>query len=66
MTTLTPEQRQEIKVAGQQPVRVEDPETKTAYLIVREELFRRMREMVEVEKIDPKLFEFGDFTPLVT
>jgi hypothetical protein len=64
MTTLTPEQRQEIERAGQHPVRVEDPETKTAYLIVKEELFQRMQELVQVEKIDPSFFEFGDFMPV--
>jgi hypothetical protein len=63
MTLLTPEQRQEIKQAGEKPVRVEDPDTKTAYLIVKEEVFQRMRELVEIETIDPSFFEFDDIAP---
>jgi hypothetical protein len=63
MTVLTPEQRQEIKQAGERPVRVEDPETKVAYLIVKEEVYQRMQGLVEVEKIDPSFFEYGDFVP---
>jgi hypothetical protein len=63
MTILTPEQRQEIERAGEQPVRVEDPETKIAYLIVKEEVFQQLQKLVEIENIDPSLFEFGDFVP---
>ena len=40
--TLTPELKQAIEKAGDEPVRVEDPETHTAYLIVREVMYRRM------------------------
>ena len=35
--TLTPELKQAVEKAGDEPVRVEDPETHTAYLIVRED-----------------------------
>jgi len=31
MATLTPEQRQEIQRAGEEPVRLADPETQTEY-----------------------------------
>ena len=40
--TLTPEPKQAVEKAGDESVRVEDPESNTAYLIVREEVFRRM------------------------
>ena len=39
--TLTPELKQAVEKAGDEPVRVEDPETHTAYLIVREDVYRR-------------------------
>jgi Uma2 family endonuclease len=43
MTTLTPEQRQVIRQSGNHPVLVEDPETKTAYVLVREDPAERVR-----------------------
>ena len=36
--TLTPELKQAVENAGDEPVRVEDPETHMAYLFVREEV----------------------------
>ena len=42
MVTITPEQRQEIEKAGDEPIRVEDPETNRAYLLVREEVYRQL------------------------
>lgn len=47
MTGLTPEQRQLIEQAGDQPVRIEDPETRQAYVIVRAELYERVRYVLE-------------------
>ena len=38
MITLTPEQRQEIEKAGDEPVRIEDPETRTAYILLKAEV----------------------------
>ena len=43
MTTITPEIRQAIEQAGQQPVQLTDPETNSVYLIVRAEVYERMR-----------------------
>ena len=40
--TFTPELKQGVEQAGDEPVRVEDPETHTAYLIIREDVYRRM------------------------
>jgi hypothetical protein len=61
---LTPELRQAVQQAGEEPVRIEDPETHQSYVIVKEEVYRRIREAVEIEKVDPSFFEYGDFTPL--
>jgi hypothetical protein len=64
MTTLTPEQRRAIQSAGEHPVRIEDEETRTAYVLLKEELYTRLKEAVEIEKVDPSFFEYGEFTPL--
>jgi hypothetical protein len=63
MTTLTAEQRQAIAQAEGEPVRVEDPETKTTYLLVREDWFHQLEELLAVEKVDRSLYEFGEFYP---
>jgi hypothetical protein len=64
MATLTPEQRHEIEKAGDEPVRIEDPETHAGYFIVKEEIFKQLRELLGEEEIDPSLYEFEDFEPL--
>lgn len=51
MTELTPEQRQLIEQAGDQPVRIEDPETHQAYVIVRADLYERVRDVLEPKPI---------------
>jgi hypothetical protein len=43
MTTLTPEQRQEIQRAGEDPVRLSDPETQTNYVILKADVYERIR-----------------------
>jgi hypothetical protein len=64
MAALTPEQRQEIEKAGEEPVRLSDPETHRKYVIVKEEAYERMRALLEEEEIDPSYFEYEDFEPL--
>jgi hypothetical protein len=59
--TLTPELKQAVDKAGDQPVRVEDPETHTAYLIVREDIYRRMYALTVIDHSDRSLYEFGEF-----
>jgi hypothetical protein len=43
---LTPEQRQLIAQAGNEPVRIEDPDTHRAYVLVREEIYELVRDMI--------------------
>jgi hypothetical protein len=43
MTAITPEIRQAIEEAGEQPVELTDPVTNSVYIIVRAEVYRRMR-----------------------
>jgi hypothetical protein len=49
--------------AGDEPVRVEDPETHTAYLIVRENVYRRMYALTAIDHSDRSLYKFGEFHP---
>jgi hypothetical protein len=65
MTTLTSEQRQALARSEGEPVRIEDPETKTTYLLIREDLFLQLQELLAVEKVDRSLYEFGEFYPAV-
>ena len=43
MTTLTAEQRQEIEKAGDEPVRIEDPETHTTYVLLKAEVYDQIK-----------------------
>jgi hypothetical protein len=60
--TLTPELKQAVERAGDEPVRVEDPETHTAYVVIKEDLYRQLR--AAVPESDFTLQEFEELTPL--
>jgi hypothetical protein len=47
MATLTPEQRQEIQKAGEEPVRLADPETQTEYVILKAKVYDRIRALAD-------------------
>ena len=47
MTILTPEQRQAVERAGAAPVRITDPESNTAYVLLRADLYERLRALVD-------------------
>jgi hypothetical protein len=64
MATITPEQRRLVEQAGDAPVRIADVETDREYVILRAEIFDRMRRLLEIEEIDPSFFEIGDFEPI--
>ena len=61
--TLTPELKQAIEKAGDEPVRVEDSETRTTYVVLREDVYRRMYALTTVDQPDRSLYEFGEFHP---
>ncbi len=63
MTLLTPEQRREVRAAGDHPVKVEDPDTHESYVLVKAAVYEKLREQVEVEKVDPSFYEYGEFIP---
>lgn len=60
--TLSPELKQAVEEAGDEPVRVEDPETHTAYVVIREDLYCKLREAVR--ESDLTLHEFEELLPL--
>ena len=43
MTTLTAELRQEIEKAGDEPVRIDDPETQTTYVLIRADVYDQIK-----------------------
>jgi hypothetical protein len=49
MTTLTAELRHEIEMAGDEPVRIEDPETQTTYVLIRADLYERIKPATDSE-----------------
>ncbi len=63
MTALTHEQLRLVEQAGDEPVQLEDPETHQIFIVIRQEVFRRLREASEMDHSDPSLFEFEDFQP---
>jgi len=50
MTTLTPELRQAIELAGDQPVEITDAQTNMAYVLLKADVYKRMREILEEEE----------------
>jgi hypothetical protein len=48
---LTPEQRRLVEEAGDRPVRIEDPEMHEAYVLMRAELYERVRNVIEPRSI---------------
>jgi hypothetical protein len=64
--TITPELKQAVEQAGEKPVLLEDPETKTAYVVVKREVFEQLMKLMSVEQVDRSLYEFGEFHPIET
>ena len=61
--TITPELKQAVDQTGEEPVGVEDPETHVAYLLFREDTYRKLTELAAFDHHDPSLFEVGEFYP---
>jgi hypothetical protein len=60
--TLAPELKQAVENAGGEPVRIEDPETHTTYVMITEDLYPKLSEAVP--ESDFTLHEFEELTPL--
>jgi hypothetical protein len=63
--TITTELRRAIEQAANEPVRIEDPHTHAAYVLLKAEVYEQMRALVEAEETDPSFFEIDDFEPAV-
>jgi PHD/YefM family antitoxin component YafN of YafNO toxin-antitoxin module len=50
MTTLTPELRLAVELAGDQPVVITDPQTNAAFVLLKADVYKRMREILEEEE----------------
>ena len=50
MTTITPEQRLALAEAGDSPIELADPQTGDAFVLVRAEVFQKMRELIEEDE----------------
>jgi hypothetical protein len=61
MLELTPAQRREIRESGEAPLHVADPETHAEYVVLKRELYERMRRVFE--EVDPSLYEFDEVAP---
>jgi hypothetical protein len=58
MLTVTPEQRQAVQQAGDQPVRLEDPENHCAYVLLKEQAFEQLVSRDGAEQ--PPLFDIPE------
>ena len=61
--TITPELKQAVEEAGDEPIRLDDPSTNRSFVLIRAEQFERMRAILDhdpVEQMAPFLGEsFG-------
>lgn len=53
MIELTPEQRRDVKSLGEAPPRAIDPDTRTTYVLVREDVYDRARALFLETEDDP-------------
>jgi hypothetical protein len=60
VTALTPELRREIEGAGDLPVRIEDPETQVTYVLIKENVYQRIRELIPREQTECSSNEAGN------
>ncbi len=58
MLEFTQEQRQEVRGAGDYPLCLTDPETNAEYVVLKAELYERMRRVFE--EVDPSFYEFEE------
>jgi hypothetical protein len=52
MTAITPEQRQAAVAAGDLPVELADPQTGITYILIRSDVYQKMKRSMEVEEDD--------------
>ena len=60
---LTEELRREIERVGDGPVRIIHPGTGEEYVVLRAEVYERLRRLLAAEVIDPSFYEFEEKGP---
>lgn len=60
MVTLSVEQREEIKKAGDGPIRIEDPETQATYVLLRADVYDGLRQSPAHERTVPSSQEIPE------
>jgi hypothetical protein len=55
---LTDQERQELEQGN--PIRVTESKSRHDYVVVKAELFERMKKLLETETVDPSLYEFEE------
>ena len=50
--TITAELREAVRRAGEEPLRLEDPDSRSSYVLLRAEVYERMRARLEDEERD--------------
>jgi hypothetical protein len=58
MIEITEELRQQVEHSGGEPVRLTDPRSKVEYVVLRADVYERLRRVLE--EVDPSLYEFED------
>jgi hypothetical protein len=59
--TITPDLKSAVENAGVEPVRIEDPESRTSYIVIREDVYQRLCEAIP--ESDVSLHEFEELIP---
>jgi hypothetical protein len=59
---LTQQQHQAL-AGSSEPIRVWDPAARREYVLLRTELYERMRKLLATETVDPSLYEFEEIDP---
>ncbi len=60
MVALTAKLQQELQKAGGKPVRLTDPRSHQEYVLIQAQEYERMCRLLEVETVDPSLYEFEE------
>jgi hypothetical protein len=60
MIDLSEEQRQALQTTADAPVRLTDSRTRREYVLVRADVYERLRRGADPEEIDPSLYEFDE------
>jgi hypothetical protein len=61
--TITPELKRAVEASGGDPVLLNDPETRTDYLVIRRDVYERLVTLTSADRVDRSLYEFGEFHP---